>query len=63
MRRSASQAPLISRSPIISSTDSDKEGIDVKETSARGRVHHNLVHHLRRQGIYVDAWFGKHRRH
>ena len=39
--------------------DSDKEGIDVKETSARGRVHNNLVHHLRRQGIYVDAWFGK----
>jgi hypothetical protein len=39
--------------------DSDKEGIDIKETSARGRVHHNLVHHLRRQGIYVDAWFGK----
>jgi hypothetical protein len=39
--------------------DSDKEGIDVKETSARGRIHHNLVHHLRRQGIYVDAWFGK----
>jgi hypothetical protein len=39
--------------------DSDKEGIDIKETSARGRVHHNLVHHVRRQGIYVDAWFGK----
>jgi hypothetical protein len=39
--------------------DSDKEGIDIKETSAHGRVHHNLVHHLRRQGIYVDAWFGK----
>jgi hypothetical protein len=39
--------------------DSDKEGIDIKETSARGRVHHNLVHHLRRQGIYIDAWFGK----
>jgi hypothetical protein len=39
--------------------DSDREGIDIKETSARGRVHRNLVHHLRRQGIYVDAWFGK----
>jgi hypothetical protein len=40
-------------------SDSDKEGIDIKETSAHGRVHHNLVHHLRRQGIYVDAWFGQ----
>jgi hypothetical protein len=39
--------------------DSDKEGIDIKETSAHGKVHHNLVHHLRRQGIYVDAWFGQ----
>jgi hypothetical protein len=40
-------------------SDSDKEGIDIKETSAHGRVHPNLVHHLRRQGIYVDAWFGQ----
>jgi hypothetical protein len=39
--------------------DSDKEGIDIKETSAHGKVHHNLIHDLRRQGIYVDAWFGK----
>jgi len=39
--------------------DSDKEGIDIKETSKRGRVHHNLVHDIPRQGIYVDAWFGK----
>src|SRR5260370_12608345 len=39
--------------------DSDKEGIDVKETSSRGKVHHNHVHNLHRQGIYVDAWFGK----
>ena len=38
--------------------DSDKEGIDVKETSKRGKVHHNLVHNIPRQGIYVDAWFG-----
>lgn len=35
-----------------------KEGIDVKETSANGRVHHNLVHETARQGLYVDAWFG-----
>jgi parallel beta-helix repeat protein len=40
-------------------SNSEKEGIDIKETSAHGRVHHNLVHHLRRQGIYVDAWFGQ----
>jgi len=38
--------------------NSDKEGIDVKETSKRGKVHHNLVHNIPRQGIYVDAWFG-----
>jgi hypothetical protein len=35
-----------------------KEGIDIKETSAAGRVHHNFVHGTARQGIYVDAWFG-----
>ena len=39
--------------------DSDKEGIDIKETSKRGKVHHNLVHNVDRQGIYVDAWFGE----
>jgi Right handed beta helix region len=39
--------------------DSDKEGIDIKETSKRGKVHHNLVHNIDRQGIYVDAWFGE----
>ena len=39
--------------------DSDKEGIDIKETSKQGRVHHNLIDHLDRQGIYVDAWFGQ----
>ncbi len=36
-----------------------KEGIDVKETAAHGVVHHNYVHHLDRQGLYVDAWFGQ----
>ena len=38
---------------------SDNEGIDVKETSKRGKVHHNLVHDMGAQGIYVDAWFGE----
>jgi hypothetical protein len=38
---------------------SDNEGIDIKETSKRGKVHHNLVHNVGRQGIYVDAWFGE----
>ncbi len=36
----------------------DKEGIDVKETSKHGTVHHNYVHHVDRQGLYVDSWFG-----
>jgi hypothetical protein len=39
--------------------DSDKEGIDIKETSRHGKVDHNLVDTVARQGIYVDAWFGK----
>ncbi|HXW30209.1 MAG TPA: right-handed parallel beta-helix repeat-containing protein, partial [Xanthobacteraceae bacterium] len=39
--------------------DSDNEGIDIKETSKRGKVHHNLVHNVGAQGIYVDAWFGE----
>ena len=38
--------------------DSDKEGIDIKETSKRGKIHHNYVHHVARQGVYVDAGFG-----
>ena len=36
--------------------DSDKEGIDVKETSRHGTVHHNYVHNVDRQGLYVDNW-------
>ena len=36
----------------------DKEGIDVKETSRHGIVTGNHVHHVERQGIYVDGWFG-----
>jgi hypothetical protein len=38
--------------------DCEKEGISVKETSKRGRVHHNYVHDIARQGIDVDAYFG-----
>lgn len=38
--------------------DSVKEGIDVKEVSAHGVVHHNLVENLHRQAYYADAWFG-----
>jgi hypothetical protein len=36
--------------------DTDKEGIDVKETSRYGTVHHNYVHNVARQGLYVDNW-------
>jgi hypothetical protein len=36
----------------------DKEGIDVKEVSRHGKVHHNYIHNLDRQGLYADAWFG-----
>lgn len=39
--------------------DSIKEGIDVKEVSANGSVHHNYVRNLHRQALYVDAWFGR----
>ena len=35
-----------------------KEGIDCKEVSAHGVIHHNLVHDIPRQGIYADSWFG-----
>lgn len=37
---------------------SKKEGIDVKEQSQKGTVHHNYIHHLKRQGLYVDSHFG-----
>jgi len=36
-----------------------KEGIDVKETASFGIVHHNYVHDLKRQGLYIDGWFGQ----
>ena len=33
------------------------EGIDAKDGSSNGKIHHNHVHHLTdRLGIYVDAW-------
>jgi hypothetical protein len=35
-----------------------KEGIDIKETSRDGSVHHNYIHHMNAQGLYVDSWFG-----
>ncbi len=35
-----------------------KEGIDCKEVSRHGVIHHNLVHDLPRQAYYADAWFG-----
>lgn len=38
--------------------NSAKEGIDIKEVSRHGTVHHNHVHHVDRQGLYVDSWFG-----
>jgi len=36
-----------------------KEGIDVKENAAHGIVHHNYIHDLKRQGLYIDGWFGQ----
>lgn len=38
--------------------DCFKEGIDCKEISKHGIIHHNLVHDLPRQAYYCDAWFG-----
>jgi len=38
--------------------DSGKEGISIKGTSKRGKVHHNFVHNVAWQGIDVDAWYG-----
>jgi Right handed beta helix region len=39
--------------------DSEKEGIDIKENSKFGLVHHNLVENIARQCLYLDAWFGE----
>lgn len=35
------------------------EGIDAKEHSSNGSIHHNRVYNLSRLGIYVDAWDAK----
>lgn len=35
-----------------------KEGIDCKEVSAHGIIHHNYIHNMLRQGLYIDCWFG-----
>jgi len=35
-----------------------KEGIDCKEVSRSGVIHHNTVNDLPRQAYYADAWFG-----
>ncbi len=32
------------------------EGIDAKEHSQNGKIHHNYVYNLSRLGIYIDAW-------
>lgn len=38
------------------STGVGGEGIDCKENSHDGKVHHNLVYNINRPGLYVDAW-------
>jgi hypothetical protein len=38
--------------------NSQKEGIDVKGASQHGTVHDNHIHHIKRQGLYVDSWDG-----
>ena len=38
--------------------DGQKEGIDIKEASQEGTVHHNVVQRVKRQGLYVDSWSG-----
>lgn len=38
--------------------DCYKEGIDCKEVSKHGIIHHNMVNDLPRQAYYTDAWFG-----
>lgn len=37
-------------------SNSEKLGIDVKESSQYGQVHHNTVSHMTAAGIYVDGW-------
>ena len=37
-------------------TNAEKLGIDIKESSQNGQVHHNTVSHMTAAGIYVDGW-------
>jgi hypothetical protein len=37
-------------------SNTEKLGIDVKESSQNGLVHHNTVRHMTAAGIYVDGW-------
>ncbi len=39
--------------------DCFKEGIDCKEVSNHGIIHHNTVYSMPRQGLYADCWFGR----
>jgi hypothetical protein len=39
--------------------DCFKEGIDCKEVSNHGVIHHNTVYSMPRQGLYTDCWFGR----
>jgi hypothetical protein len=39
--------------------DCFKEGIDCKEVSRNGIIHHNVVYNMPRQGLYTDCWFGR----
>ena len=36
--------------------NAEKLGIDVKESSQNGLVHHNTISHMNAGGIYVDGW-------
>jgi hypothetical protein len=37
-------------------TYAEKLGIDIKESSQNGQVHHNTISHMSAAGIYVDGW-------
>lgn len=37
-------------------SNAEKLGIDVKESSQNGSVHHNTIRHMTAAGIYVDGW-------
>jgi hypothetical protein len=34
----------------------EKLGIDVKESSQNGLIHHNTIHNMSAAGVYVDGW-------